>query len=811
MLESIVQDLRHGFRVARSSPALALTAVASLALGIGATIAMFALVNAVLLRSVPVASPGELVLLFQGTEENPYSALSYPDFADYRDASDQFRGLAAFGEIQVSLSAAETPEEIRGLIASGNFFEVLGVDAVLGRVFTAEHDRVPGEAPVAVLSHELWEKRFGSDPGMVGREIPVNGRPFVVLGVLPPGFHGPLIFENFDLYVPMAMQAQVRPPRAGFSGEMDPDLLARRNNSWLSAVGRLAPRVTLEEAEASLRAISARLEEAHPETNRGERVSLYPLRRIDPRAYPMLRSIALLLMSVAILVLLVATANVVSLLLVRAIGRRREIAVRLSLGGSRARLVRQLLTESLALAVAGGALGMLAASWLLDALARLVPPTGIFSFALDHDFDGTVLAFTMLVSILSAALVGVAPALEGSRQDLVSTLRGGSGRWRLPGRNALVVAQIALSILLSIGAALFVESFRRSSAIAPGFAAEEVLTVPLRVELLKYSEARAKDFYREVVERTAALSGVDSVSLARTVPLAGAGRRTTLELESSREELLVATNVVGLHYFRTMGIALLQGRDFATTDDEEAPLVVIANESFAERYFPGESILGRRVQHDSKWREIVGVVRDSKYRTLGEEPTPFLYQPLAQQHETGVTLLIRTREPERLIPQVRATIREREPYLPIAQIQPLEVLVESSLFPARMGARLLSGAAILAGALAAIGLYGLVSFAVSLRTREMGIRIALGARSETLIRMVVGHGLRLVAIGLAIGSLLALSAGRLVASFLPGVSPSDPRIFLAVGALLALVMLLTAYVPARRAAAADPLTALRHD
>jgi predicted permease len=445
MLYSIVQDLRHGFRLARSSPTLVLTAVSSLALGIGATIAMFALVNAVLLRPVPVASPDELLLLFHGTEEEPYSPMSYPDFVDYRDAGDKFRGLAAFGEIEVSLSANETPEEIRGLIASGNFFDVLGVDAALGRVFTAEHDRVPGEHPVVVMSHELWESRFSADSGIVGREIPVNGQPYVVLGVLPPGFRGPLVFENFDLYIPMMMQAQVRPPRAGFSGEKNPDLLTRRSSGWLSAVGRLAPGVSLEEAELSLRSISARLAEAHPETNRGERVTLYPLRQIDPRAYPILRSVAVLLMTVAILVLLVATANVVSLLLVRAIGRRREIAVRLCLGGSRARLVRQLLTESLALAVLGGSLGLLAASWLLDALARVVPPTGIFSFALDHELDATVLAFTLLVSILSAGLVGVAPALEGSRHDLVSALRGASGTWRLPGRNILVIAQIPRS------------------------------------------------------------------------------------------------------------------------------------------------------------------------------------------------------------------------------------------------------------------------------------------------------------------------------------------------------------------------------
>jgi predicted permease len=822
LLDSALQDLRHALRLARSSPALMSIAVASLALGIGVTISMFTLVNAVLLRPVPVESPEELVLLFTGTDEDPYSLLSYPDFLDYRGATGVFRGLAAFGEIQVSLGGEGSPEEIRGAIVSGDFFDVQGVGAALGRVFTPEDDRSPGEHPVAVLSHSLWERRFGGDPGIVGREIAINGRPYVVLGVTPRGFHGPLIFESFDVYVPMMMQAQVRPPRAGFSGEMDPDLLKRRSAGWLSAVGRLAPGASLEQAESSLRAISARLEEEHPEVNRGERVSLYLLTKIDPRAYPILRSIAALLMGVSLLVLLVATANVVNLLLVRAVARRREIAVRLALGGSRARLVRQLVTESLALSLLGGALGLLASSWLLAGLSRLVPATGIFSFTLDFDLDGRVLGFTLLVSVLCAILVGIAPALEGTRYDLVAALRGASGAGSRPspfgGRNALVLAQIALSVVLLVGAALFVESFRRSSAISPGFAASELLTAELRVELLRYSKVQAQAFYRDVVERAAALPGVEAASLARTVPLAGAGRRTTLGVEgweSRGEELTVATNVVGLDYFRTMGIALLAGRDFAPSDVESSTPVVVANESFAARYFPSGA-LGKRVQLDDRagesvWREIVGIVRDSKYRTLGEEPTPYLYQPLAQQHETGVTLFLRGEHPERFVSGVGEILSGLEPNLPLSQVQPLEALLESSLFPARMGARLLSASAILAGILAAVGLYGVVSFAVSMRTREMGIRVALGARPQALTRLVVGEGSRLVVAGVLLGSALALAATRLLSSFLHGVSATEPKIFLGAGVFLSVVMLATAYVPARRASAADPLIALRHD
>jgi predicted permease len=821
MLHSVLQDLRHGLRLARSSPALVTTAVVSLALGIGATVAMFALVNAVLLRPVPVESPEELVFLYTGTEESPYQVFSYPDFLDYRDGSSAFRGLAAFGEIDVSLSSDESPEEIRGLIASGSFFDVLGVEAALGRLFTAEDDRNPGEHPVLILSHAFWEKRFGGDPGVVGRELAINGRPYVVLGVAPRGFHGPLVLESFDLYVPMMMQAHVRPPRAGFSGEMNPDLLERRSASWLSAVGRLAPGVSRAEAESSLRSTSARLEEEHPETNRGERASLYPLTKIDPRAYPLLRSVALLLMSVALLVLLVATANVVNLLLVRAVARRREIAVRLSLGGSRGRLVRQLLTESLSLALVGGALGVLLASWLLDGLGRLAPATGVFSFTLDFDVDGRVLAFALLASLVSAALVGIAPALEGSRYDLVSTLRGAAGASRpgssFSGKNALVLAQIAFSIVLLIGAALFVESFRRSSAISPGFAAGEILTAQLRLELLRHTEPRARVFYREVVERTSALPGVEAVSLARTLPLAGAGRTSTLVVEGleSTDEIEVATNVVGLDYFRAMGIALQRGRDFTTSDVAGSQLVVVVNESFVARYFPTGDVLGSRVQIDSEddddWREVVGVVRDSKYRRLGEERTPYVYQPLAQQHETGVTLLVRGADPERFRSAVREILRDMEPHLPLSRIQPLDALLESSLFPARMGARLLTASAILAGILAAVGLYGVVSFAVSMRTREMGIRVALGARPETLTRLVLGEGFRLVGAGVLLGSILALAATRLISSFLHGVSATEPGVFLGAGAFLAMVMLGTAYVPARRAAGADPLIALRYE
>jgi predicted permease len=830
MLDTVWHDVRHGARLLRASPSLAITGIASLALGIGASVSMFIIVNAVLLRPLPVASPEDLALLFTGNRESPYRSLSYPDFRDYRDGlarGSSFRDLAAYGEISASLLGEDAPDRVRGLIATGNLFEVLGVRAAVGRTFTPEDDRISGEHAVVVLSDGLWVRRFGADPGIAGRTIALNGRPYAVLGVLPPGFRGPDLLENYDVYVPMMMQAELRPPRAGFSGEMNPDLLERRDMSWLRVVSRLEPGVTLERAESEAVAISRRLEETHRDTNREETASLYPLERIDPRAYPWLSSIAVLLLTVAGLVLLVAAANVTNLLLSHAVSRGREIAIRLALGGSRARLLRQMLTESLLLAAAGGVAGLLAASWSLEGLKRLVPTTGISSFDLDFPVDSRVLTFTVLVSMLAAVVVGLAPALRGSREAIALSLRGmSSGRkpaspfW---GKSALVLVQVALSLVLLVGAGLFLQSFRRSSSIAPGFAAGEIVTAPLSIDLLRYSKNRGQEFYREALARVVAHPGVRSASIARTLPLAGAGRRTELAVEgfvpeASLDPLTVATNVVGLDYFRTMGIPLVVGRDFSASDVEGSLEAVIANESFVARYFPGRPVgeaLGRRVKlddPDSAWREIVGIVKDSKYRTLGEEPTPYLYQPLAQHHETGAFLLVRTASsPDLAVDSVRRILLSLDPNLPVSEVGPLETLIASSLFPARMAARLLSVLAGFALVLAAVGLYGVMSFAVSRRMREMGIRLALGARPGELARLLVGEGLRLVLLGVAIGWLAAFAVGRLLTSFLYGVSPRDPGTFAVVAFLILLVMLVATYVPARRAARSDPIAALRHE
>ncbi|HXV60923.1 MAG TPA: ABC transporter permease [Vicinamibacteria bacterium] len=827
MIEILWQDVRYGYRMLRAAPVVALTAISSLALGIGANSSMFAVVHAALFRPLPVDSPEELWFLFTGTEESPYDSISYPDYLDYRDRTEVFQSLSAFGEIAVSLGGDSAPEICRGLIVTGNFFETLGLRPQQGRLLTPEDDRVPGEHPVAVLGDGLWRRRFGAEVSVVGRIITLNGRTYHVVGVAPRGFRGPDVLESYDIYVPMMMQAYLRPPRGGFSGEMDPDLLDRRNASWLRVVGRLRSDRSPDEAAIAVGTLARQLERVYPDTNEGESATVFPVEKVDPRAWPWLSSVSVLLMAVVGLVLLVATANVTSLLLARAVSRRREIALRLALGGAKARLVRQLLTESLLLSVLGGALGLLLASWALHGFTRLVPEAGIFSFTLDFRVDLEVVLFTFLVSVVTAALVGLAPALRSCRGELAKTLKHTDGaeglRGRFAGRKALVLAQLALSIVLLVVAGLFSKSFWNSRAAAPGFRAHEVLTAPLRIDLLRYTKTDGRNLYRDVLERARVLPGVVSASLARVVPLEGGGRTTTFRLEGSPEigpewdaERLpvVGTNVIAVDYFRTMGISLLEGRDFSDRDIEDAPFVVVINETFAKRFFPAVDALGKRIRlgGDESSRTIVGVVSDSKYRTVGEPATPHVYQPLAQVHETGMRLLMRTAvSPEALVPPLRNLLLSLEPNLPVSDIVPLERLVRSALFPARMAAGLMTVFAVLASSLAAFGLYGLMSFAVAQRSREMGIRVALGASPAQLVRLVVGDGLWLVTVGVVLGWAGAAAMSRFLAGFLYGVSPIDPITFGSVALLLSLVMLTAAYVPALRAGRSDPLIALRYE
>jgi putative ABC transport system permease protein len=832
-MRTLWQDVRYAVRTLLKSPGFTLVAALSIALGIGANTAIFSLVNATLLRRLPVAEPERLAYVFSGVPGGLYSTASYPDYVDYRDGNNLFEGLAARGGISASLGAAEAADLVGGSIVTGNYFEVLGVGAQLGRTITSDDDRTPGGHPVVVLSHGLWQRRFGGGE-VVGRQINLNGQSFNIIGVLPAEYTGVDQGRADDIFVPMSMQAVMRPPRGGYSGEMNPDLLKVRGNRWLWMIGRLKKDVTPEQASAAFTSVSKHLAETYPDTNTGRIVTLTRAVDGDPESRSSLVSVAGLLLSVVGIVLLIACANVANLLLARASGRRKEMALRLALGASRWRVMRQLLTESLLLALLGGAAGLVLALWAIDLMKAAPPPAGALPVAPVFTVDVRVLGFTLALSALTGVLFGLAPALQASRPDLVPALKDETvsldrGR-RFSMRNLLVVAQVALSLVLLVGAGLFLRSVNHARAIDPGFDAERLLVAQLNINLLRYTRAQGREFYRQVVEHVASLPGVESVSLSRNVALTGSSSTRGLLVEgqtgegndlrsegggSAAGDGTVGVNVVGLNYFKTFGVSLVRGRDFGTADTEESPSVVVVNEAFAARHFAGQDPLGKRLSFNGvrgPWREIVGVARDSKYYTLGEGRTPFVYLPLAQNHETGMALVVRAAgEPSALSGAVRREVQSLEKNLPVTDARPMTEVIGTALYAARTGATLLTGFGLLALVLAAVGLYGVMAYSVSRRTREVGIRMALGARAADVLRLVLREALTLVACGVLLGLAGAWAASRLLAGFLYGVSTNDPVTFLGTTAVLVAAALLACFVPARRATKVDPMVALRYE
>jgi predicted permease len=835
-MESCWQDLRFGVRMLVKQPGFTLIAVLTLALGIGANGVIFSLVQASLLRPLPGVATDGLLYVFSGNPNAPYNNSSYPDYAEFRDRNQAFSGLAAYGGITASLGAEERTELVTGGIVSGNYFDVLGVNAAVGRTLTTADDQAPGAHPVAVISHRLWQRSFGGNANVIGQPVRLNGQSFTVIGVLPAVYKSVLPGRLDDLYVPLMMQPVMRPPRGGYSGEMNSDLLKVRGNRWLTMIGRLKSGVTLEQARASLTPITEQQARDFPNTNSNRIATLTRASEGDPENRGLLKRVAALLLSIVGIVLLIACANVANLLLVRASARRKEIAIRLALGAGRLRLVRQLLTESVLLAVAGGVIGMLLAVWGVEVLKAAPPPPGVLPLTPDFAFDGRVLMFTFALSLLTGVVFGLAPAWQSTRANLVAALKDETQtldqkRRRGNLRNALVVAQVALSLLLLIGAGLFLRSLWRAQAITPGFDAAQVLTAPLSINLLRFTREQGRQFYQQAAERVAALPGVQSVSLTRILPLAGnasvrglmiegrTGPRDNFRSEGGGANVnsadTLSVSVIGQNFFPTMGIALRNGRDFSATDTADSPPVVIVNETFAARHFPNEEALGKRLSLNGDkgpWRTIIGIARDSKYATLGEAATPYGYLPLAQNHETGMTLLVRTAgNPAALTTQVRQTLQSLETNLPLANVQPLAEVLGNSLYAARMGAMLVGVFGVLALLLAVVGLYGVMSFVVARRTREIGIRMALGARGADVVRLLLREGMTLVALGCAIGLASAWLLARLLSSFLYNLSATDPLTFGGVALLLASVALLACWIPARRATKVDPLIALRSE
>ncbi|MFP5262471.1 MAG: ABC transporter permease [Blastocatellia bacterium] len=822
-METMLQDLRYGFRMLIKRPGFTAVAVLSLALGIGANTAIFSFVNAILLRPLPVSAPDELMFVFSGKADSPYGVSSYPDYVDYRDRNEVFSGLAAYSGAGVSMAAGDEAEALSGAIVTGNYFDVLGVKFAMGRGFLPEEDQTPGERPVAVISYKLWQRRFGGDAGVLGRDVVLNGRGFTVIGVAPAAFNGTAVGQSIDIYVPMMMQSLVRPPRGGYSGEQDADMLTKRGPRWLNMVGRLKPGVTREQAQAAMGAIAGQLEQTYQATNKGLGVTLFPVSKGDPEVRSQAVLVSSSLMAVVGLVLLIACFNVANLLLSRASTRRKEISIRLALGAGRFRLVRQLLTESMLLAVMGGAVGVLLALWITDLLQTVNPPANIFPLRLDLTLDGRVLAFSLLLSLATGLIFGLAPALQASKPDLVPALKdeaAGGGQRRFNLRNLFVIGQVAVSLVVLISAGLFLRSLRNAEAIDPGFDVRNVLNVPLNINLLKYTKPQGRDFYQQVIEKVESLPGVKSATLARVLPLSGSSRQSIIYVEGQEpppqeHPNVVNANVVGLRYFETLGIPLLRGRDFTAQDREGAPGVVVVSETFARRFWPAEDPVGKRISlraQNGPFIEVVGVARDAKYITLGEEPRSMMYLPLLQNHETGMTMHVRTAgDPMSVAAGVRGSVASLEKNLPTYDLKSMSEQLGSSLFPARLGAMLLAIFGLLALSLAAVGVYGVMGYSVARRTREIGIRMALGARRGDVLKLVLKEGMAMVGVGVALGLLGSFFATGVLVNFLYGVSVTDPVTFAVIPLLLSGVALAASFIPARRATKVDPLVALRYE
>jgi predicted permease len=821
------RDVVYAGRMMRKTPAFAAAAILTLALGIGANTAVFSLVNATLLQRLPVAHRDRLANVYRGAAS---TSLSYPAYVAIRDGNRTLDGCAAWAQVVVSLHADGTTDLVRGAIVSGNFFELLGIAPAHGRLLMPFDDRQPRAHPVAAISDSLWRTRFAARPDIVGREVTVAGHPFTIVGVVPPAFVGPRLGMQPQLYVPMMMQPIVRPPSGGYSGDQDPDLLTKPSG-WLSAIARVRSGVTFEQARDDLDAViaasSAQTGTApRPDANT-PRLELLPVDAGDPRDQRQLQATAWLLGGVVAAVLLIACANIANLLLTRNASRQREIAIRLAIGASRGRLVRQLLTESVVVALIGGAAGVALAAGAIALLQAAPPPPGALPIVVEVAIDRRVLMFSLALSIATGIVFGVAPALTASRTGLVTAMKSGAVRQARAAvvdlKSLLVVAQVAVSLMLIVIAGLFVRSLQSAQAIDPGLDRARLISAQLGINLLRYTRAQGRTFYDAVVERVERLPGVESASVARVAVLTGGGRWLPMIVEGGdaaseatrTDPRRVNINVVGHGFFSTLGIQLRTGRDFGTGDSEGRPLVTVVNETLARQYFSGDSPLGKRVSFSGPrgpWWEIVGVARDSTYARLGESPLAAAYLPLAQNHETGMTLYVRSSvPPATLAASVRREIQALDRHLPVPNIQTMDETIGTSLYPVRMGAWLLAVFGGLALALAAIGVYGVLSFSIARRTREMGIRLALGADANSVFTLVLREGMRLVVIGVAAGAVAALAASRSVESFLYGVSARDVPTFATAIAVLMAVALIACAIPARRAVHADPIAPLRSE
>jgi putative ABC transport system permease protein len=808
-METLWNDLRYAVRMMFKNRGFTVVAIVTLALGIGANTAIFSVVNAVLLRPLPYKDSNRLVWFWENQPDFRHSNLSPADFLDFQAQNHAFEDITAYRRMDFTLTGDREPEQIHGLIVSANYFSLLGVEPEAGRVFQQQDGRA-GATRVAVVSHGLWQRRFAGDPNLIGKPLTLSGQIVTVVGVAQAGSET----ERAELW----LNPRNVVPDILLNIDRDPATL--RGSHYLYAIGRLKPGVTLPQAQEEMSALSARLQEQYPATNAGHTIELVSL--LD-RTVGELRPALLVLLGAVGLVLLIACANVANLMLARATARHKEISLRTALGASRWRVIRQLLTESVALAGLGGACGWLLAVWGVDLLVAISPETipRLHEIAVDRQ----VLGFTLLVSLATGIVFGLAPALMASRPDLNEALKeggrsltAGASRGRM--RGALVVGEVALALLVLVGAGLLVRSFVRLRSVDPGFQPANLLTMRLFLTDAKYARAGPRlSFLKELTLRLEALPGVQGVGISDDLPIEGTDSSTGLTVEGREsaqgEQLKAGIHVVNPRYFEAMGIPLLKGRSFTERDTIETPTVLVINETTSRRLWPGEEAIGKRVKPgdpNGEWAEVVGIVRDVKHNGLHAEPAMDAYASHLQQPWPWMTVALRsTVDPASLEAAVRREVQAIDPNKAIANVKTMDKLIEESVGERRLALVLFGLFAVVALLLAAVGIYGVMAYGVTQRTHEIGIRVALGAQPRDVLRLVVGSGMTMALSGVALGIAAAYGLTRLMASLLFEVSTTDPATFVVIALVLSCVALLACYIPARRATKVDPMVALRHE
>jgi predicted permease len=817
----MLKDIVYGVRMLTKNPGVTLVAVITLALGIGANTAIFSGVNAFLMRPLPVTRPEELIRPMEIAEDRELSdEMSYPDFLDYRSQSSSFVGLSAEDMVPAAVDSENQNDVIWGQVVSANYFDVVQVNPLLGRTFAPDEDKTVGANPVLVLGYSLWQRRFGSDANIVGKTVRLNNRPYEVIGVAPESFTGTKFALSMDFWAPISMAEDLR--RA-------PKLLEDRGSHWMNVLGRIKPGVTLDQASAELSGIAERINQTYP-NNRSSGTRALVMIETDGRFEDMgtvFKSAGAIAMAIVGLVLLIACANVANLMLARAAARRKEIGIRLALGASRTRLIRQLLTESLLLAVLGGGLGLLLAVWVTKLMEGFIP---VLEYTIIKDFfalDSRALIFTAVVSLATGLIFGLAPAWHSSNPDVVPVLKGlpemahKRRLRRFTLRNSLVVAQVALSFTVLVCGGLFIKSFRKAQTMDPGFNNPNGLILSLSPQLVGYDNDQSRNFYRQLVERTRNLPGVEGAGMARLLPLGDSSNSNgpvlkegeTLPRGSSGRTIM--TNVIGPGYFQTMQIPLVEGRDFDERDQPKTQSVIVINQRMAEMLWPGESAVGKRVFIGTESREpleVVGVVKTGKYRALAEEPRPYIYYSMTQWRPGNMSLVVRSSiDPRGLVGAIRKEVQTLDRNVPVSGVKTMSEHLTYALWAPNMAASFSLAFGVLAVLLSAVGLYSVMAYVVSQRTREVGIRMALGAERSHVLKMITKQGMWLAGVGVVIGLLLALALVRVLSALLIGISGYDVGIFVIVPLLLATVALVACYLPARRATKVDPLIALRYE